>query len=186
MPVEHEYKYILNDDIQPLIDSLEGKYATQHIHQVYATKNNRFRAIVKQGKKKVTAKWYHTFKKKINGEVLEIESEIPSEDFEMIRKADNLGELYKIRYTIPQEHGQWDIDFLLTAPLREGGTIYFACCECEQPKEFEVFVPKILTKYLRFEVPHEHSTLFSNFKLANQEYAKVAIDTHIDLLKKWP
>lgn len=186
MPVEHEYKYILNDDVEPLIKALTKKYPVQHIHQVYCTKNNRFRAIAKVGKKKVSAKWYHTFKKKINGEVLEIESEIPSEDFQMIRNAENLGELYKIRYTIPQEHGQWDIDFLLTAPLAEGGTRYFACCECEQPKNLPVEVPKVLAKYIRWEVPHEHSTVFSNFKLADQAYAATAIEANKELLREWP
>jgi len=186
MPVEHEYKYILDSDNAELIEKLEAKYPKQHIHQVYCTKNNRFRAIVKQGKKKTTVKWYHTFKKKINGEVLEIETEIPSEDFDMISRGENLGELHKIRFTIPQEYGQWDIDFLLTAPLAKGGTVYFSCCECEQPKELDVFVPEILAKYIRFEVPHENSTLFSNFKLANQEYAATAIEQHKEVLKKWP
>lgn len=186
MPVEHEYKYILRDDNKELIKELCEKYPIQHIHQVYCTKNNRFRAIVKEGKKKTTAKWYHTFKKKINGEVLEIETEVAFEDYKMICEAENLGELHKIRFTIPQEHGQWDIDFLLTAPLAKGGEVYFSCCECEQPKEFDVSVPLILTKFIRFEVPHEHSTVFSNFKLSNQEYASTAIESNREILKKWP
>ena len=186
MPVEHEYKYILESDNKDLIEELSSKYPTQHIHQVYCTKNNRFRAIVKQGKKKTTAKWYHTFKKKINGEVLEIETEIPKEDFDMIQRGENLGELHKIRFTIPQEHGQWDIDFLLTAPLGQGGTVYFSCCECEQPKEFDVSVPLLLTKYIRYEVPHENSTLFSNFKLTSQEYAANAVEQNKAILKRWP
>lgn len=186
MSIEHEYKYILDSDNTELINKLSSKYATQHIHQVYSTKNNRFRAIVKHGKKKTSVKWYHTFKKKINGEVLEIETEVEKDDFDMIQRGENLGELYKIRFTIPQEYGQWDIDFLLTAPLANGGTVYFSCCECEQPKEYEVIVPKILAKWIRYEVPHENSTLFSNFKLANQEYARTAIETNIDMIKKWP
>lgn len=178
MPVEHEYKFILDENTAELERELARKYAAQHIHQIYCTKNNRFRTIVKRGKKKTSVKWYHTFKKKINGEVLEIESEIPSEDFEMIRRGDNLGELYKIRYTIPQEVGQWDIDFLLTTALPNGGTQYFALAECEQPKEFKVVVPKVLKPFIRFEIPHEHSTLFSNFKLANQSYAATALEAN--------
>jgi hypothetical protein len=186
MPVEHEFKYILNEDNQKLREELAKKYPTQHIHQVYVTKNNRFRAIVKEGKKKTTSKWYHTFKKKINGEVLEIESEVIVDDYKMICDGENLGELYKVRYTIPQEHGQWDIDFLLTAPLSQGGTIYFSCAECEQPKEYEVSVPLLLTKYIKYEVPHESSSTFSNFKLSNQEYARTAIEDNLSVLKPWP
>ena len=93
MPVEHETKFILIDDVNQLIKDLEKKYPTQLIHQIYCTKNNRFRAIVKNHKKKTSVKCYHTFKKKINGEVLEIESEIDVNDFNMIRDADNLGHL---------------------------------------------------------------------------------------------
>lgn len=186
MPVEHEYKYILDDNCSELLDKLERKYAKQHIHQVYLTKNNRFRAIVKQTKKTTSVNWYHTFKKKIDGEVLEIETGITNEDFDMICRAENLGALHKIRYTIPQLHGQWDIDFLLTAPLAEGGTIYFCCAECEQPKEYEVVVPKVLSKFIRWEVPYEHSTVFSNFKLSNREYAATALENNKSLLKPWP
>ena len=186
MPVEHEYKYILDSDNTELIEKLEKKYPKQHIRQIYSTKNNRFRAIVKQGKKKTSTRWYHTFKKKINGEVLEIETEISVDDFEMISQGENLGELHKIRFTIPQEQGQWDIDFLITAPLTSGGKVYFSCCECEQPKELEVFVPEILAKYIRYEVHHEHSTLFSNFKLADQDYAREALEKNLEFIKKWP
>jgi hypothetical protein len=186
MPIEHEYKYILSDESEELMNRLEDKYPKQHIHQIYVTKNNRFRAIVKTTKKKTTAKWYHTFKKKINGEVLEIESEISSDDFDIIRQSENLGELHKIRFTIPQEHGQWDIDFLLTDTLINGGVVYFSCCECEQPKELDVFVPEILAKYIRYEVPHEHSGVFTNAKLVDQNYAKTVVENNLSLLKCWP
>jgi len=60
--------------------------------------------------------------------------------------------------------------------------VYFACCECEQPKDFDIIVPKVLAPYLKYEVPYENSTLFSNFKLTDREYAASAVERHLDLL----
>jgi hypothetical protein len=187
MPVEHETKFILNDDCSKLITILSAEYPTQTIHQIYTNKSNRFRKITKQRLNMTqTITYYHTFKKKINGEVLEIESKVTQSDFELIQQADNISDLHKVRYTIPQKYGQWDIDFLLVEPgpfLYD--RIFFCCAECEQPKEREVIVPELLKPYIKYEIPYEHSSIFSNFKLSDQEYAKTVIENNISLLNPY-
>jgi len=182
MPIEHEYKFILNEDNSELQEALEKKYDRQTIHQVYCTKNNRFRRITIRQGKKTSNVYVHTFKKKILGKILEVESVVSREDFELVLLGENISELHKTRFSIPQKHGQWDIDF-----LRESrkGKQYFALAECEQPEGLKIEVPKILRDFIQYEVPHEHSTWFSNFKLSDPTYASTAIETHKDLIRVW-
>ena len=183
MAIEHEYKFILTDNHPELIQTLKDSVPEQFIHQIYLNKSIRFRKIVKISKKKTSTKFYHTFKKRIDDDVLEIESEITPEDFMMVQKADCICSLHKYRYTIKQIHGQWDIDFLVKHET--SNEVYIAMAECEQPKGFEVVVPEVLKPYIRFEVPYEHSTYFSNFKMCDQEYAKQALIINRLMLKEF-
>lgn len=182
MPVEHEYKFLLTSENEKLQEYLEENHTRLEIHQIYCTKNNRFRSITSGKGKKARTTYFHTFKKKIEGKILEIESQVSQEDFELVQRGENLSQLYKTRYSVEQKHGQWDIDFLLTG---SGGDQYFALAECEQPEGLKINVPKFLRKFITFEVPHADSTWFSNYKLSDQTYARIAIDTHREILTPW-
>lgn len=181
MPVEFETKFILKNELN-LLELLENsKYDKQHITQIYTTKHNRFRAISKFKKDKKSTKYIHTFKKDIEGEVLELEHAISKADFEMILRANNIAKLRKHRFTIKQEKGQWDIDFL----IRDDDSVYFACCECEQPKGLKIEVPGLLEPYIHYEIIHEYNSVFSNFKLTSQDYAKSVISNNPNFLMLW-
>lgn len=181
MPVEFETKFILKNELNLLELLNESKYDKQHITQIYTTKHNRFRAISKYKKSKKTTKYIHTFKKDIEGEVLELEHTISKADFDMILKANNIASLRKYRFTIKQAKGQWDIDFLLD----ETGNVYFGCCECEQPKGLQIDVPDMIKPFIHYEVIHEFNSVFSNFKLTSQDYAKTVIQNNPNLLMLW-
>jgi len=119
-----------------------------------------------------------TYKHRINGEQIEIETNILSEDYEKLRRR-ALSRLNKIRYKVLHELSTWEIDLFYSGfsdPLP-----YFILAEIELPpgQIAPESVPPIIADHLLYEVPVENNE-FSNTKLCDIQYAE---EKYQELLK---
>lgn len=164
MPLEFEYKWVLKVSDE-LIQNLEDQCELSDVFQVYLTKNNRFRKIIKRDQAPI---YTHTFKYKMDTGLLEIESEVTEDDFNLVDKSSiPFGRLRKHRYTLIDGPRKWDFDFLM-----QGDQIYFALAECEQPEDIARDIHPLIANHIELEVPQNHNSTFSNFKLSDVTYAK--------------
>lgn len=120
----------------------------------------------------------HTYKVMAGGRLLEIEREVRPETLSFARLGREES-VCKVRFPIGKADAHWDVDFLLTAPLAEGGSIYFAMAEAET-KEGADFLPlPELDGHVAFQVPHGRSAWFTNRKLADPDYAATVVDRYL-------
>jgi CYTH domain-containing protein len=127
MPIENERKFVLDDD-----GVLEGRLArtpgvTQSLlRQAYLDAPGlRIRSVENaNGKRHI-----FTYKRLIDGQVVEIETEISVADFERLW-SQRRETLKKARYSWSDGCFHWDIDFFKT----DDGKTYFAQAEVEMPE----------------------------------------------------
>ena len=167
MPTEHEYKYLLDFDAFQVIDSfLNSKF--NPIQQGYLFQETGMCARIRKftyfnGKDE----WIFTFKKYVNGRVVEIEQILDERDgCDLWEQC--TGKLTKRRYTLLAYKSKWEIDFFFDS----SDTIYFALAEIELGEGSpRIPLPQILEDHVIHEVDLMDDR-FSNTKLSDIEYAK--------------
>lgn len=128
MPIENERKFVLKDD-----GELEARMAktagvtNSFLRQAYLDVSGmRIRSVESNG----TTRHVFTYKRPIDGQVVEIETEISSVDFDRLW-SQRREMLQKARYSWTDGPFHWDVDFFKT----DDGRTYFAQAEVEMPEE---------------------------------------------------
>lgn len=163
MPVENERKFVLSKDMPPI--ALEGWRRTD-IRQAYLEDGPRIRdengACTFTYKRMVVAV----------GEILEIETHISREDFDMLW-SERATALDKTRFAKTCASGDWVVDF-----LRDGsGELYFVLAEVELPRG--VTAPSSIAEEIAPHVLHvveRSDSRFTNKRLTDIVYASALYD----------
>ena len=127
MPIENERKFVLLDD---------GKLEQQLAHVPGVTKSllrqayldvsgMRIRSLEADG----TKRHVFTYKREVDGQVVEIETDISVADFDRLW-SQRRETLQKARYSWPDGRFHWDVDFFKA----DDGRTYFAQAEVEMPE----------------------------------------------------
>ncbi|CAN5842294.1 hypothetical protein BH11PSE3_BH11PSE3_05390 [soil metagenome] len=166
MPIENERKFVLKND-----GALEARLAKNadgtrsYLRQAYLESSGvRIRSIEADGK----TSHVFTFKRAIDGQVVEIETAISAIDFARLW-TQRRETLEKVRYSWPDGPFHWDVDFFKTPD----GRTYFAQAEVEMP-ETQVEPPPLpssLADHLLAIAPAGDQR-FTSKRLANQEHAE--------------
>ena len=128
MPIENERKFVLKDaaKLETALTATAGVHRGL-LHQAYLDVSGmRIREI--DGAHGV--RHLFTYKRPVNGQVVEIETEISREDFEKL-SSQCIERLRKVRYSWTDGVFHWDVDFFKT----ETGETYFAMAEVEMPED---------------------------------------------------
>jgi CYTH domain-containing protein len=176
MPVEYELKFVLSDPDGHLRHNLAQVADSFEIEQIYTPKGARLRRLREIPFEEIS--YTFTFKESINGKLLEFEDSVDAQDYELARSG-AASELFKIRYKIPVDGGDWDVDFLMTGRPEEGGQVYFVMAELELPEGAPWELLDILKPYLVLQVPYEDSTYFTNRKLCDVGYAREVTERYL-------
>ena len=128
MPIENERKFVLND----LSGAPEARVAAHagarrsYLPQAYLDASGlRIRSIESADR----IQRIFTYKRLVDDQVVEIETEISQVDFERLWKTRREA-LQKARYSWADGRFRWDVDFFKT----EDGRTYFALAEVEMPE----------------------------------------------------
>lgn len=153
---------------------LREKHKQHLLDQFYLSDHVRFRRSEIEGED--TVQRCFAFKKEIDGRVLEIERLVSESDY-LLAMGAAVSSLSKVRFKIPglERDSAWDVDFLLT---QHGGDIYFALAEVEFPIGGQYAIPVEIAAFIAFSVPPESSHLFTNKRLSNQDYARMALNNY--------
>jgi CYTH domain-containing protein len=128
MPIENERKFVLDDDgkLETLLAQVPG-VTRSLLQQAYLDVSGlRIRAIQTNGAKR----HIFTYKREVDGQVVEIETEISAADFGRLW-SQRRETLQKARYSWDDGHFHWDVDFFKT----DEGRTYFAQAEVEMPEQ---------------------------------------------------
>jgi hypothetical protein len=171
MPIENEYKHVLRDDDGSLETKLSSSWPKLEIEQFYlGDRQARFRRIVDAAG---LVSFVFTFKQSIAGKLLEIETPVTQDDFDLARTA-STGGLHKTRFVRSEGQVHWDVDFLYeVVDGRRAQRPYFVMAEAEMAdgmSEHDVH-PEILP-HLVYSVPKDESHVFTNGKLIDPAYAR--------------
>lgn len=130
MPIENERKFVLNDD-----GALEARLAggagvtKSFLRQAYFdVPGMRIRAVEQDG----ATRHVFTYKRPVDGQVVEIETAISAEDFDRLW-SQRCETLQKARYSWTDGPFHWDVDFFKA----DDGRTYFAQAEVEMPEDQE-------------------------------------------------
>jgi CYTH domain-containing protein len=166
MPIENERKFVLFED-----GGLEARLAKapdvarKLLRQAYLDVSGlRIRSIEAEG----TIRYIFSYKRPVEGQMVEIETDIAPTDFERLWKL-RRETLRKVRYSWDEGRFHWDIDFFKTDDERT----YFALAEVEMPEEDTVPppVPSLLEPYLVDLVPMGDPR-FTSKRLADRAHAE--------------
>ena len=127
MPIENERKFVLDDDGK-LEQHLAGApgVTRSFLRQAYLDVSGlRIRSIEADGK----TQHIFTYKREVDGQVVEIETEISATDFDRLW-TQRRETLQKARYSWTDGRFHWDVDFFKT----DDGRTYFAMAEVEMPE----------------------------------------------------
>jgi CYTH domain-containing protein len=127
MPIENERKFVLDDDGKLEQQLAQAPGVTRSVlRQAYLDVSGlRIRAIEAHG----TKRHVFTYKRDVDGQVVEIETDISAVDFDRLW-SQRRETLQKVRYSWPDGRFQWDVDFFKT----DDGRTYFAQAEVEMPE----------------------------------------------------
>ena len=166
MPTENERKFVLKNDRELEMRLAQAPGVTRSlIVQAYLDSLGvRIRAIDAGG----GVQRIFTFKRPVDGQVVEIETELASADFNRLWKL-RRETLQKVRYSWPDGRFHWDVDVFKS---RDGCT-YFALAEVEMPAHERVPppVPACLRPYLLGQAP-EGDPKYTSKRLADQAHAE--------------
>lgn len=191
MPVENERKYVLLRDSFVVDEIVGAAISSDSIFQSYIQVGKEWSLRTREIKpyyqddcqddRIFDSKYVDyilTYKHMIDGEQIEIETDILSEDYvKLNRRA--LSRLSKIRYKIIDRSGTWEIDLFyrkFSDPLP-----YFILAEIELPagQAAPTSIPSIISKHLLYEVPLGNNE-FSNTRLC---YIQLTEEKYQELLK---
>ena len=129
MPIENERKFVLDD----IGGALEARLASSpgvtrvFLRQAYLEASGlRIRSL--EGP--TGTRYIFSFKRPVDGQMVEIETEITKVDFDRLWKI-RCETLQKVRYSWPDGPFHWDVDFFKT----DDGRTYFALAEVEMPED---------------------------------------------------
>jgi CYTH domain-containing protein len=135
MPIENERKFVLLDDDGRLEAQLakEPGVVRSVLRQAYLDASGvRIRAIQKAD----VVRHVFTYKRPVDSQTVEIETDIAAADFERLWKL-RRETLSKTRYSWDEGRFHWDVDFFKT----DEGQTYFALAEVEMPETETVLPP---------------------------------------------
>lgn len=166
MPIENERKFVLE-----LESKLERRLAAapgvvcSFLRQAYLDASGvRIRAIENGGR----TRHIFTYKRSVDDQMVEIETEISPIDFERLWKL-RRETLQKMRYSWRDGRFHWDVDFF----KRDDGSTYFALAEVEMPETDTVPPPAagILAPHVLLLAPRGDER-FTSKRLSNRDHAE--------------
>lgn len=134
MPIEREFKYVLYDPEKTLFDFLKNRarWDMKVLTQSYLSDSTRLRKVSVEADRNTIAKEtvYFTFKKMVEDELIEIETEIGHYDYNQLMKTVEPGRIVmKTRFEwIESDNITWSVDYLWDRVTME---VYFVICEFE-------------------------------------------------------
>jgi CYTH domain-containing protein len=167
MPIENERKFVLDD----LSGALETRVAAwpgarrTWLRQAYLDASGvRIRAIEEAG----TSRFVFTYKRPVDDQMVEIETDISTVDFERLWKI-RRETLQKARYSWRDGRFAWDVDFFKT----DEGATYFALAEVEMPETETVppAPPDVLAPHVLLLAPRSDPR-FTSKRLADRSHAE--------------
>jgi CYTH domain-containing protein len=166
MPIENERKFVLDEDgqLEPALAETPG-VTTSRLTQAYLDSPGvRIRSIEAAGWRR----YVFGFKRPVDGQMVEIESEIDAADFKRLWTLAR-ETLCKTRYSWDDGRFHWDIDFFKTTD----GRTYFALAEVEMPEHEQdpPEVPPQLAGHLVGPAP-PGDPRFTSKRLADQSHAE--------------
>jgi CYTH domain-containing protein len=166
MPIENERKFVLKDDAELEARLARGPGVTRSfLRQAYLDVSGmRIRSVEAGGE----IRHVFTYKRPVDGQIVEIETEISATDFERLW-SQRCETLQKARYSWPDGPFHWDVDFFKTAD----GRTYFAQAEVEMPEEDREPppLPPSLAGHLLAPAP-AGDPRFASKRLADQGHAE--------------
>jgi CYTH domain-containing protein len=177
VPVENELKYILNLDCLEDIKSQLLSYSNARklkIWQGYLTSHARIRHI-EEGREN---RYVFTYKLKISGQTVEIETDVSMQDFiKMVEAVEE--KIVKERISIKFGEETWEIDFLKDP---KSDDIYLIMAEVEMPEwqYAPMSIPNFVSDHLIFSVP-KNDKRFNNKQLGDPNKVRKLYES---LLKK--
>ena len=167
MPIENERKFVLNlDNHLNVISHIEALHECKHtrIHQIYLPGGIRARALKDKDNH---TKFIFGYKKKINGKILEIETEISPNDFNSLYSIKK-SFLLKNRLSWITDEYTWDLDLFI-----HNEKPYFFMLEIEMPETINIIpkLPNIINDNMLYHVS-EHDNNFSSKKLCSVKHAQ--------------
>ena len=180
MPVELEYKYLIDKDevqydvlIEKLI-SMGISYRVLNISQGYLPKAGRLRKITETGPSgSMSQKFIFTYKHKLSFQPgdLEIETEISEDDF-CLGSSDCSFNIDKTRVVFNHGPYTWEVDFFNDRSSTNGHYLVLVECEVQDGVQPDLhFLLEYLMGGLQYRVPLGDSR-FSNKNLSFIENAK--------------
>jgi len=166
MPIENERKFVLENDgkLEPLLAQAPGVTRGLIVQAYLDAPGVRLRAVEVAGKR------HHifTYKRTVDGEVVEVETYISADDFRRLWKL-RTETLQKVRYSLPDGRYGWDIDFFKGTD----GSTYFALAEVEMPAGDmqPPPLPPRLAPHVIFAAPFGDPR-FTSKRLANRQHAE--------------
>jgi CYTH domain-containing protein len=175
MPIEHERKLILNTSQHAqLMKELRHDASVEwfDITQAYINNSCRIRHVVPHKMKHDQEQFVFTFKTKVRGATVEIETEISVHDYQklfLISKP----VIVKTRAKILCADHHWDVDFLRKP---KSGEVYLVMAEAEMP-EFATELPEIheLLEPYAMRWIDQGDKRFNNRNLSNPKKAARAV-----------
>ncbi|MBS0224233.1 MAG: hypothetical protein JSR91_26230 [Proteobacteria bacterium] len=166
MPIENERKFVLVDKDGELEAQLaQAPVARFVLRQAYLDASGvRIRAIEKGG----SVRHVFTYKRPVDGQMVEIETDISAVDFERLWTL-RRETLSKVRHSWNEGHFHWDVDFFKT----DDGMTYFALAEVEMPEDETIPPPPpdYLKRYVLGLVPLSDPR-FTSKRLADRSHAE--------------
>lgn len=170
MPIENERKFVLKDD-----DHLEATLAGApgvvrcFLRQAYLDAPGlRIRSLEGEGGRRHV----FTYKRPVDGQVVEIETDISAQDFERLW-TQRRETLEKARFSWTDGPFHWDVDFFKGAD----GRTYFAQAEVEMPEDAREPppLPPLLKDHLLAVAP-EGDPRFTSKRLSDQAHAMALLE----------
>ena len=191
MPIENERKYVLLRDSNVVDEIVAAATYSDSIVQSYIQTGEDWNLRIREIRPHYQddyqddrifdpnyVDYFLTYKHMINGELIEVETDILSEDYSKLNKR-ALSRLSKIRYRILNEFDTWEVDLFYRKFSDD--LPYFILAEIELPvgQAAPTTIPSVISKHLLYEVPIGNNE-FSNTKLC---YIQLAEEKYQELLK---
>ena len=165
MPIENERKFVLEDDgrLERTLAARPG-ITRSYLRQAYLDASGlRIRSIDSHG----ATRHVFSFKRLVDDQMVEIETEIAAIDFERLWKL-RRETLEKARYSWNEGRFHWDVDFFKT-----DNRTYFALAEVEMPETETVPPPPpgLLAPYVLLLAPR-NDPRFTSKRLADRLHAE--------------
>ena len=166
MPIENERKFVLLDDggLESRLAEVPG-VTRSLLRQAYLdVPGLRIRAIESMDARRHV----FTYKRGVDGQTVEIETEISALDFERLW-SQRRETLQKLRYSWDDGPFHWDVDFFKTPD----GQTYFCLAEVEMPETESVppHPPGILARHVLLLAPRSDPR-FTSKRLADRLHAE--------------